>query len=195
MEVSEKLSELEKALKLSWSADTSADPDGWRNRNPNGSPYEIVQNKLQSVYENAKKIQNAIDSDLGYAEFVANQFFYKFAELFIDSPENLVNSNLAWGQGAVTALVVQDYFVGVKLVQIPVLNIEGMSSHYYNELDEKEVDLSKSQFDGLDVKFGKKTYIEGGYLLSPKFPQITKGYKLLRKRVADSLYKASLYKE
>ena len=184
----EKLSELERALKLSWSAETSADPDGWRKRNPNGSPYEILQNKRQSVYENAKKIQSAIDSNFWYAEFVADQF-YKLAELFVDPLENFVSSNLAWGQCAVTALVVQDY-LGGKLVRIPVSNIVGMLSHYYNELpDAKEIDLSKSQFDGLDVKFGEKTYIERGYLLSPKFPQITKGYKLLRKRVADSLYK------
>ena len=176
MEISEKLSELEKALKLSWSDDTSVDPDGWRNRNQGGCPYKI----LQSI----RKENSNRGFDPGYDAFIADRSFYKFIELFIYLKENPVNSR-AWGQGAVTALVVQDY-LGGKLVQIPVSNIVGMSSHYYNELpDAKEIDLSKSQFDGLDVKFGEKTYIERGYLLSPKFPQITKEYKLLRKRVSN----------
>ena len=64
MEISEKLSELEKALKLSWSDDTSVDPDVWRNRNQRGCPYKI----LQSI----RKENSNRGFDPGYDAFIAH---------------------------------------------------------------------------------------------------------------------------
>lgn len=50
--------------------------------------------------------------------------------------------NPAWGQCAVTALLIEDIEGGEILRAV----IEGFGSHYYNRLSSWEVDLTRSQF-------------------------------------------------
>lgn len=65
------------------------------------------------------------------------------------SPEGWTPENPAWGQCAVTALVVQDLFGGelmrASLEKVP--GFEFMRSHYWNKLPNgRRLDLSKTQF-------------------------------------------------
>ncbi len=54
--------------------------------------------------------------------------------------------NPALGQCAVTALVVQDYFGG-KIVWCVAIQPDGTEvSHYFNKIEGKEIDLTRSQF-------------------------------------------------
>lgn len=64
-------------------------------------------------------------------------------------PDRWTFKNPAWGQCAVTALVVQDFFGG-ELMRASLENVEGfqfMGSHYWNRLPSgKEIDLTRGQF-------------------------------------------------
>lgn len=64
-------------------------------------------------------------------------------------PNGWTFKNPMWGQCAVTALVVQDFFGG-ELMRASLENVDGfqfMGSHYWNRLPNgKEIDLTRSQF-------------------------------------------------
>ena len=58
-------------------------------------------------------------------------------------PENWSEGNPAWGQCAVTALVVNDY-LGGRVVWAEALLPDGRKiSHYFNSVTEKELDLTR----------------------------------------------------
>lgn len=87
-------------------------------------------------------------------------------------PVNWGENSPAWGQCAVTALVVQDYMGGEllrgSLEKVPDPKIAAMRSHYWNRLPSgREVDLTERQFHP-----SQKAYITPGeprtqeYLLS-----------------------------
>ncbi|MFH1637644.1 MAG: hypothetical protein ABIB71_04445 [Candidatus Woesearchaeota archaeon] len=86
--------------------------------------------------------------------------------------------NPAYGQCHCTALVVNDYFGG----RILKYSFEDGSGHYSNYIEEKEIDLTRSQFDK-NEKFSKPKIIrrEG--------TKNTKEYFLLKKRVKEFLRK------
>lgn len=161
LEKNKKVRNLEIALTLSWREDTSSDSDGWTKRNPHGE--QIIKNMYNHLHlltepDKDKKATTALLELLG---------------------------NPAWGQCAVTALVVNDY-LGGKLVRVPVINMPEMTSHYYNELpDGTYLDLTKSQFNNINVKFGEKEYRERDYVLSPKYPQTIKRYEILSARLRE----------
>jgi len=106
-------------------------------------------------------------------------------------PEKWNKDNPSWGQCAVTALIVNDYFGG-KLVWAPV-NVRGKEiSHYFNKIDNKivgltrEIDLTKSQFpegtiipEGIDKTKGLPSTRD--YVLS--YPPTVKRYELLKERI------------
>lgn len=95
-------------------------------------------------------------------------------------PEEWTPANPAWGQCAVTALVVQDV-MGGRLLRTEVDGV----SHYWNELPGgREVDFTKIQF-GPDavVRLGEPR--ERSYVLS--FPATRRRYGELRRRVRRSL--------
>lgn len=99
-------------------------------------------------------------------------------------PKNWAPENPAWGQCAVTALVVQDYFGG-KLLQVEVLNSREVSSHYYNELqDGREVDLTKRQFSSRTI-FRKPEYCDRRSIFS--FTETVRRYEILRSRIKLAL--------
>lgn len=91
------------------------------------------------------------------------------------SPENP-----AWGQCAVTALVIQDFFGG----HLQRAEIEG-TSHYWNRLPSgDEVDLTIEQF-GPNPPRGIVEERERAYVLS--FPGTVARYEQLWRRVCDAL--------
>jgi len=117
---------LEKALRKSWSAETSSDPKKWTPENP------------------------------------------------------------AWGQCAVTALVVQDYFGG-ELLRFDLL---GIGSHYFNQLpDSSEIDLTSSQFTEdmykCILEHAPKETRTREYVLS--YPDTVKRYEILKQRVENNI--------
>jgi hypothetical protein len=92
-------------------------------------------------------------------------------------PGNWNSHNPAWGQCAVTALLVQEFFGGELLRT----TIEGIS-HYWNVLPNgEEVDLTRHQF-GPSVHLDKDPeFRERTYVLS--FPATKQRYALLRAKV------------
>lgn len=92
-------------------------------------------------------------------------------------PEGWGPENPAYGQCAVTALVVQDKLGGV-LLRAKV----GDVSHYWNRTDHgDEIDLTREQFpDGTEIGPGAERSRE--YVLS--FPDTERRYQRLRERVS-----------
>ena len=98
-------------------------------------------------------------------------------------PSNWTSENPAWGQCAVTALIIQDCFWGDLLRAA----IEGIGSHYWNQLpDGSEIDLTKIQFlTAVVIPPGETRTRE--YVLS--YPATAKRYELLKRRVKNFLEK------
>jgi hypothetical protein len=93
-------------------------------------------------------------------------------------PTNWTPGNAAWGQCAVTALVVQDALGGV-LVRA---DVDGVA-HYWNRLDDgREVDLTREQFGpDADIPAGEER--DRSYVLS--FSDTARRYKLLKRRLRN----------
>lgn len=70
-------------------------------------------------------------------------------------PSNWTSELPAWGQCAVTALIVNDYFGGsilrISLDEIPVGQIAALKLHYYNEIR----DPSCNSVEALDFTFSQ----------------------------------------
>jgi hypothetical protein len=91
-------------------------------------------------------------------------------------PTGWTPNNPAWGQCAVTALVVQD-LLGGDLLRARA----GSVSHYWNLLaDGSEVDLTRDQFPFSTVLLGREVR-DRAYVLS--FPATVWRYELLRERI------------
>jgi hypothetical protein len=93
-------------------------------------------------------------------------------------------NNPAWGQCAVTALVVQD-FLGGDLLRSVVQEV----SHYWNRLPTgEEIDLTRVQFGiGISVPPGEERSRE--HVLS--FPETRYRYRALRHEVMSRLARSS----
>lgn len=90
------------------------------------------------------------------------------------------STNPAWGQCAVTALVVQD-FVGGSIRR----GLAASGSHYWNRLPSgEEIDLTRHQFDP-EVALTSAEDRERDYLLSDAGTQ--QRYEMLRSVVASEL--------
>ena len=102
--------------------------------------------------------------------------------------------NPAWGQCAVTALVVQDY-LGGKIVWTMLTLPDGRrAAHYFNEINEEEIDLTKEQLpEGTIVPRGEPRTEKGStrdYILS--FPiTLKQRYELLKQRVEEEIKRSS----
>ena len=104
-------------------------------------------------------------------------------------PENWIPENPSWGQCAVTACIVNDYFGG-KVVWANV-NMSGQDiSHYFNNIDGKEIDLTRKQFPpetvvlpGIDKTKNFPTTRD--YVLS--FEKTEERYNLLKSRVEKEI--------
>ncbi len=103
-------------------------------------------------------------------------------------PNNWTPENPAWGQCAVTACIVQDYFGG-NLIRATV-NERGCSTHYWNQLpDVTEIDLTQDQFSENFNAFIKRHCLQElktrEYVLS--YPSTAKRYEILKQRVEKFL--------
>ncbi|MCL5434702.1 MAG: hypothetical protein M1559_03275 [Candidatus Marsarchaeota archaeon] len=96
-------------------------------------------------------------------------------------PERWSSDNPAWGQCAITATVVHDYFGG-RILRTEVKGVENVSSHYYNQLpDGRVVDFTKQQFDS-DAVFENEQERTKEYIIS--YPKTKERYDLLLRRMA-----------
>ncbi len=96
-------------------------------------------------------------------------------------PVKWSESNRAYGQCAVTALVIQDFFGG-SLLRVEAQGPDGKVSHYYNRLrDGNIIDLTRRQFPE-GTKFSNPEYREREYVLS--YPATASRYEVLRNRVS-----------
>ena len=91
-------------------------------------------------------------------------------------PTNWKEDNPAWGQCAVTALIIQDLLGGELLRGL----VNGVS-HYWNRLPNgQEIDLTIQQFNTINERT-EPVVRERDYVLS--FPDTAKRYELLKSRV------------
>lgn len=105
-------------------------------------------------------------------------------------PDEWNKSNSSFGQCAITALVVNDYFGG-EIVWAEALLPDGQKiSHFFNLIDGKEIDLTRSQFpnntvipNGIEKKKGFTTTRD--YLLS--YENKKGRYKQLKEKVRNVL--------
>lgn len=101
------------------------------------------------------------------------------------------NKNPAFGQCAVTALVVQDYFGG-ELLYCSHYN------HYWNRLlNMREIDLTRSQFEN-KITPCADTIVSREYILeseSAKKAITSERYILLKKRVGEIINEKESYHE
>jgi hypothetical protein len=100
-------------------------------------------------------------------------------------PEIWTKENHAWGQCAVTSLVLQDYFGG-EIVNCKL----GQISHYYNIIYGRKIDLTARQFPkGTEIPEGipKPGNFESTrqYILS--YPETVKRYFILKNLVEANL--------
>lgn len=105
-------------------------------------------------------------------------------------PENWSLENPAWGQCAVTAIVVNDYLGGEIIWASASLADGNKISHYFNLIDGKTVDLARTQFPpGTIIPFGiskKKEFSSTrDYILS--YPVTQERYEILKTKVQEQI--------
>lgn len=105
-------------------------------------------------------------------------------------PDDWGNSNSSFGQCAVSALVVNDYFGGDIVWSDALLPTGQKVSHYFNLIDGKVVDLTRSQFpEGTVIPEGvekKKDFASTReFMLSSD--NTKKRYELLKEIVRNNL--------
>ncbi len=98
--------------------------------------------------------------------------------------------NPSFGQCAITALIVNDYFGGDIVWSEALLPSGQKISHFFNVIDGKEVDLTRSQFpEGTTIPEGvekKKAFTSTrDYLMS--YEDKNSRYAVLKEKVRNSL--------
>ena len=107
-------------------------------------------------------------------------------------PEDWTSENPAWGQCAVAALIVNDY-LGGEIVWAEAKLPDGRSiSHYFNQIEGKEIDLTRRQFpDGTVIPPGvekKKQYASTReYVLLAPGSTTKARYEILKERIDEDL--------
>ena len=105
-------------------------------------------------------------------------------------PENWTPDNPAWGQCAVTSLVVKDYLGGEIVWANAVLPDGREISHYYNRIEGTEKDFTRVQFpEGTKIPRGipktKEYSSTRDYVLS--YPVTQQRYEILKQKVQENL--------
>jgi len=105
-------------------------------------------------------------------------------------PDGWSETNPVWGQCAVSALIVNNHFGGEIVWAEAVLPDGRKISHYFNLIDGREVDLTRSQFP-------PETRIPAGVEKKETFTSVRecllsdgnfkKRYEILKKKVEDNL--------
>jgi hypothetical protein len=101
-------------------------------------------------------------------------------------------NNIAYGQCAVTSLVVQDYFGGEIVWANAILPDKSEISHYFNKINGTEEDFTRKQFpDGTIIPEGipktKEFKTTRLYILS--YPSTKSRYETLKRNVEDYIRK------
>jgi len=105
-------------------------------------------------------------------------------------PDNWTRENPAWGQCAVTSLVVSDY-LGGEIIWANVVLPDGRElSHYFNKISGLEKDFTRVQFPpGTQIPAGQpktKTFpTTRDYILS--FEKTRQRYETLKRKVEEFL--------
>ncbi len=105
-------------------------------------------------------------------------------------PDNWSPENPAWGQCAVTSLIVNDC-LGGEIVWAPAILPNGKEiSHYFNKINGKEIDLTREQFpSGTKIPLGipksKQFSTTREYILS--YPETQRRYEILKQKVQKAL--------
>ena len=121
-------------------------------RHSNPKPIESVEHKVSAALSQSWSLETSYD------------------------PAGWSEHNTAWGQCAVSALIVQDLLGGDLLVG----KVNGIE-HYWNELpDGRQLDLTKHQFRRI-ASLNGPTHVSREYVLS--FPDTCSRYDRLRRRV------------
>ena len=130
-------------------------------RQSNAKPIEYVEHKVSAALSQSWSLETSYD------------------------PAGWSEHNSAWGQCAVSALIVQDLLGGELLVG----KVNGIE-HYWNELpDGRQIDLTKHQFGGIASLEGP-SHASREFVLS--FPETRTRYERLRRRVLARLGDQSL---
>jgi hypothetical protein len=95
------------------------------------------------------------------------------------------SKNPAWGQCYCTTLVVHDYFGG-KILKTKFNNGTG---HFWNLIDDKEIDLSRSQFDKNEIIPKPTMHFREEIENNPKYKEYNRRYKILKRRIEKYLEK------
>lgn len=107
-------------------------------------------------------------------------------------PKNWSRDNPAWGQCAVTVLIVNDY-LGGEIVWAEAKLPDGRGiSHYFNLIDGKEVDLTRRQFpEGTAIPQGvekkKEFATTRDYILCAPGSSAKERYEILKEKVEENL--------
>ena len=105
-------------------------------------------------------------------------------------PENWTLNNPAWGQCAVTSLIVNDY-LGGEIIWVNAVLPDGREiSNYFNKIKDVEKDFTRVQFpDGTTIPQGipktKEFSSTREYILS--YPITQQRYELLKQKVQEFL--------
>jgi len=107
-------------------------------------------------------------------------------------PEKWAYENPAWGQCAVTALLVNDYLGGdIVWAEAKLPDGKGIS-HYFNRIEGREIDLTRRQFpEGTIIPAGiekKKEYDSTReYVLLAPGSTTRQRYEILKERVDETI--------
>jgi catalase (peroxidase I) len=97
--------------------------------------------------------------------------------------EKWTPKNPAWGQCYITALIVNDYFGG----KILKTKFEDGTGHFWNLVDNKEIDLTRSQFDENEIISKPTIHSRDEIENNPKYKKYNQKYLILKKRVQKFL--------
>jgi len=101
-------------------------------------------------------------------------------------PDCWTPENPAWGQCAVTAVVVQDYLCGNIVRALAILPDKRKVQHYFNRIYSEDIDLTREQLPaGTRMKVQQvEVRMRDGLLF---YEDTVKRYNLLRQRVDVNL--------
>ena len=97
--------------------------------------------------------------------------------------DDWTKDNPSYGQCYSTTLLVNDYFGG----KILKAKFEDGTGHYWNLIDNKEIDLTREQFDKDEIIPKPSVHSREELLNKPSYKEYNRRYHILKHRVEDFL--------